>query len=273
MINVFKFFRCACFYLLMPFSALAQTSERFLLEEIRSAYNQLNYAEAEIKAQAALKEYRRFTLTQLTEIHQILALIYFSQNKVEDAREHFEDALSLTPSLEMDPVLVSPKIVDFFEEIKQSQATKQREQNDTGPQVKYILVDDPRPAAALRSMLVPGWGQLYKGEKTKGWLLVGLWTAGVIGSAATHIAREQAEDSYLAETDPAKIESRFDTFNTFHKVRNNLLIFSGGVWLYSYLDAFLRKKSSNLAADSKHAIFVSSSFSTRHAVLVVWLNF
>jgi len=91
----------------------------------------------------------------------------------------------------------------------------------------------------MRSLLVPGWGQLYKGQPTKGWLLVGLWGTTASGTVLVHLTRDRAEDDYLGETDPDRIADRFDTFNRWHKVRNNLALAAGLVWAYSYVDALL----------------------------------
>lgn len=217
----------------------AQQSEEKLLEEVRTAYNQLNYEEAEIKANAALSNYQRFTPTQLTEIHKILGIIYFSQNRAAEAKQQFENALSLTPQLSLDPLYVSPKIIEFFNEVKQGWQTKTKEKANSEGEIRYLVMQDPRPAAAMRSMLLPGWGQTYKGQRSKGRVLMALWGVGVVGSLVAHIKRQDAEDKYLSERDPGKIQSRFNTFDTFHKVRNSLLIFSAGVWIYSYVDALL----------------------------------
>lgn len=218
----------------------AQSPQEALVTEIRRAYENLNYREAEIKAREALKAYQRFTAAQLTEIHKILGLIYFTENDLEQAGEHFESALSLTPSLTLDPVYVSPKILEFFNTVKQESEQATSDAPDRG-EIRYVLVEDPRPAAVIRSMILPGWGQLYKHEKTKGRLLLALWGLSVSGAVAAHFVREDAEEAYLNEADPGQIDSRYDRFDTFHKLRNNLILLSAGVWLFSYLDAALNE--------------------------------
>lgn len=212
-----------------------------LLREIEQAYNELNFTEAEIKAETALENHERFNADELTQIHKILGLIYFSQNREAEARTEFENALSLNSELELDPLMVSPKIMEFFKQVK-TDFIKEQENTDAASRVRYVLVSDSRPAAAMRSMVLPGWGQLYKEEKRKGIVLMSLWTAGVVGSVVTHIARNDARDDYLAARNPDEIESRFDRFDTFHKLRNNLVLFSAGVWLFSYFDAILKEQ-------------------------------
>ncbi|MFQ5825350.1 MAG: tetratricopeptide repeat protein [bacterium] len=252
--------------LYLPTFALTQNKDAELLEEMRNAYHQLDFTEAEIKAKSALNNYQRFSAEQLTEIHKILALIYYSQNQIDEARQHFKAALSLTPDLNLDPLFVSPKIIDFYNQIKEERRLTVKNNSNAKAEVRYVLVQDPRPAAALRSMILPGWGQLYKGEKTKGRLLMALWGVGITGSVISHLAREQAKDKYLSETNPAKIESRYNTFNNFHKLRNNLVIFSAGVWVYSYIDSILKERPHKIEKSaSKKALVIFPSISPDYA--------
>ncbi|MFQ5709400.1 MAG: hypothetical protein ACE5HO_18230 [bacterium] len=253
---------------------MSQSREDNLLQEIQNAYTQLNYQEAEIKAKAVLENYNRFSPKQLTEVHKILGIIYFSQNKVEAARQQFENALSLTPDFELDRLFVSPKIVAFFTQVKKQFRAEKDLGGPSKAQVRYVLIEDSRPAATLRSMFLPGWGQLYKGDKTKGRILMALWGVGVAGSIIAHVARQNAEDRYLAETNPARIESRFNTFSRLHKLRNNLLLFSAGVWVFSYLDAILRGKPQHVtASQSNQSILILPTLSSEQARMFVLLRF
>jgi len=238
-----------------------------LLNEIEQAYQNLNFTEAKIKAEAALEAYDRFKVAELTEIHKILGLIYFSQNRRAEARTEFENALSLNSALELDPMMVSPKIMEFFKQVKRDFLETQQN-SDASTRVRYILVSDPRPAAVMRSMVLPGWGQLYKGEKQKGTVLMSLWTAGAVGSVITHVVRQNAQDDYLSATRPDQIEAHYDRFNTFHKLRNNFILFSVGVWLYSYFDAILKGPSENVGPQS---LYLSPAVSEdRASIMLSW---
>lgn len=262
------------FFLVLNLSRLtyAQTDGNRLLEEIQKAYSELNYTEAEIKAKSVLENYQNFTASQLTEIHKILGLVYYSQNKPAESRRQFELVLSLNPDLSLDPLFVSPKILEFYNQIKDDWLSKNA-QNTVDNPVRYVLVHDPRPAAALRSMLLPGWGQVYKGEKRKGLILSGLWGVGVIGSLATHLARQDAEDKYLSETNPAKIDSRYNTFNTYHKLRNNFLIVSAGVWIFSYIDAILKNQSGFETSGLQKRLIVAPVISSEYPRLQFQVRF
>ncbi len=227
--------------LCMASSALpahAQQTRATVVEEIRQAYERLDYAEAEAKAHEALATNADFTVDQLVEIHTLLALIAFSDNREAEARAQFLSALTLNPDLELDPLLVSPKILTFFDEIKRSRQRATPEE-DPAAAIRYVRVEDPRAAAAMRSLLLPGWGQQYKGQKTKGWILTGLWGLAAAGTAAAHLRRNRTRDAYLAENNPDLVPARYDTFNTWHKVRNNLALATALLWAYSYFDALL----------------------------------
>lgn len=226
---------------LPPQKGNAQENMADRVLEIRRAYEQLNYEEAERKGLAALEDYQAFSPDELCEIHTILALVYFSENNATEAGQQFRLALDLNPDLELDPLFVSPKIREFFAEIKAAQTYPDVSGSTDGAEVRYMILQDPRPAAALRSMVLPGWGQMYKGESRKGIVLTALWGVGVLGTATAHLLRQSAEDDYLAETDPRQIQNRYDDFNRMHKLRNNLALFAAGLWLVSYLDAILGK--------------------------------
>lgn len=212
-----------------------------LVEQAQAAYEELDYAAAEDYAQQVLRNYEAYGIEQLVEVHAILGLINASQNQQVDARRHFRAALSLDPQLELDPLLVSPKILNLFEEVKQDvQGLQQPEGDEADVAVRYVVRRDPRPAAALRSMVVPGWGQLYRGERVKGWLLAGLWTASSGAAVVAHLQRRDARNAYEDARLPDVVNERYDEYAAWHKVRNNLVLAAAGVWLYAYLDAILR---------------------------------
>lgn len=253
----------------------AQSRENQMIEDIKKAYDEINYTEAESKAKAALQNFERFQPAQLSEVHKYLGLIYFSQNKPDDARLHFESALSLNSELKLDPRLVSPKILEFFDQVKNMWELK-RKNDDLGKiEVRYVLVQDPRSSAALRSVVLPGWGQYYKEEKTKGRIIMALWGLSVGSTLITHFARQDARDKYLAEKDVTKIDSRFNTFNTYHKLRNSLILASAGIWVYSFFDALLKFQSlqSNDLSTKESRLSISPAISNQHAGVSINMRF
>lgn len=217
----------------------AQQTGEAVVEAVRAALQQFAYAEAEQRARAALAEPDRFSPDQLTTLHALLGQVAYAQGEELEARQQFGAALSLNPRLELDPLLVSPKIIAFFEEVKQSWTPPDPEERLADAAPRYVVVPDPRPAAALRSMLVPGWGQLYKGDRRKGWVLLGVWAGTVAATGTAHLARARAEEAYLDERDPTRVDAQYRTFDRWHKTRNNLALAAAAVWVVSYVDALV----------------------------------
>lgn len=208
-----------------------------VLADLQDAYSRFEYEKVLREGTAALERYSEFTVDQLAEIHTILALAAYNQNDRRESRRHFISALQLKPDLSLDPLLVSPKILEFFEEIESEDTSTQHERHNAP--VRYVIVPDRRTDAALRSMILPGWGQFYKGHSTKGWILATSFAAAAGGAVFSNHKRNAAEEAYLVESSPDLVASRYDTFNRWHRARGGLLQAAAVVWAAGFVDALL----------------------------------
>ena len=248
--------------------AWSQQTDAARLDTLWEAYQELDYEKARGLAQAALETFEK--PEDLAQVHIVLGFIAFSQNDQVAATRQFTDALVLDPAVELDPLLVSPITLDFFDDIRTGLAQAEREetlQPDDGP--RYVLVRDRRAEAALRSMVLPGWGQLYKGQRTKGRVLLGVWGLAVAGTLTSHILRQQSRDTYLDATERQEILDRYDTFNQWHKTRNALVLGTAAVWVYSYLDALVAGGQT----PERRNFVVAPTFSDRQMQVVVRVQF
>ena len=252
--------RVALFLFLIAPPAAAQQENEAILENIHNAYERLDFSVAEARIEAALKDYARFAPVELSDIHRIYALIFYARNDLESAREQLNQALQLSPTMALDAIETPPQLLEIFQEVKQAYEA-QIDQNIPEAEVRYVIIHDPRPAAVMRSMIVPGWGQLYKGEQKKGRLLIGLWSVTAGGAVLAHIGRKRAEERYLDALTPEDIASRYDTFDSWHKIRNNIFIGALGVWVFSYADALFAGQPKT----SRKAIISPPSFSVNPA--------
>jgi len=120
---------------------------------------------------------------------------------------------------------------------------------------EFIVTLSPRTKlkAALRSTVIPGWGQWYSGQKTKGTALM-LLTIGT--SVAALIADNRFDDKYdiyetkLAEYDaatsydelvrlqPGLAEAQRKAYDA-ENVRRACIGLMAGVWAFNVLDNFL----------------------------------
>lgn len=218
-------------------NCMAQQSSDAVVRDIKEAYESLEFSIAEARIEAALGRFEDFTPAELSEIHKVYALVFFTRNDQASTRKQLALALQANPALQLSPQDTPPQVIAIFDELVALRNTAQ----PAATELRYLVVEDTRPAAVMRSMLVPGWGQLHKKERTKGVVLMSVWGLSATGAVIAHVRRQQAEDAYLAATIPATIEDRYRTFNSWHKTRNNLLVAAAGVWVFSYVDALLKK--------------------------------
>jgi TolB-like protein len=117
------------------------------------------------------------------------------------------------------------------------------------------IVTKSRGDAFFRSLLIPGWGQQYNNQTTKGWIFTGL-AAGIGGYAiASHLMMQSSQDKYL---DPAGVEpgqtnayytqksvEYYDSAQSSLTQRNVALIGLGVLWGINAVDAYLSGKSAS----------------------------
>lgn len=217
-------------------AAPARSQQPPRLAGIWDAYQQLDYERAADSARVALEAFDRYAPPELAQVHAVLGLIDFAGNDASAARAQFAAALSLDPDLRLDPLLVSPKTRAFFEEVR-TEVTQTRPGAEPPPSVRYVVVEDRRTAAALRSMVLPGWGQLYKGHRTKGAVLTGLWSAAAGSMALAHLRRRDARQRYDEATTPEEATARYEPFNRWHRRRTAALYAAATIWAVGYVDA------------------------------------
>ncbi len=221
----------------MSVEPLAQTGDApaDLLRSMEDAVARLDYETAEARAREALARFDALTPDQLVTVHTTLGVLLHARNEPIEARRQFELALSLRPALTLDPVLVSPKTLQFFEEVK-----AEMEAPEAGPgtiEVRYVVLPDDRPAAALRSLVAPGWGQFYKGDEGKGWAFALTGGALAAGTVAAEVVRLRARADYAEATTPAEAERLYRPYNRWHRASTALARATTLVWAVAVLDA------------------------------------
>lgn len=185
------------------------------VDSIRTAYHELEYDRARRLARSALTRFHVYERGELADVHRILALVEISEGNREEARLQFEAALSLNPDLQLDPTFVSPPILRFFERVKREWWTRRTAGRLDTSVVAYPRSDDLAGRAALRSIVLPGWGQYYRGDRVHGVAITVGWIA-----AAGGFVRADSDH------------------------RPEWALAGSLVWVYAYLDALLRGSDS-----------------------------
>lgn len=223
--------------LCVPCTARGQRTTTDVVQDIRSAYENLDLAVATARITVALDNFERFSPAELSEIYKISALVRFSRGDEAGTREHLALALQVNPDLIMEARETPPQLMALFEELRAASADTPAQEKE----LRYLILQDPRPAAVMRSMLLPGWGQLYKQQQRKGILLMSAWGATSIGTLVAHVQRNKAEDHYLDAGTLEALNDRYPAFDRWHRVRNNLFVAASAIWVYSYIDALLQR--------------------------------
>lgn len=221
------------FVLILLAAGLYAQESRPSVADIQRAYDSLKFDEAEKLARQAMTTAEAYAPGELVQIHLLLGYIEFTQKQNAGARQHFESALSLQPGLELDSLLVSPRIVRFFEQVK----NEYRVGIASGePAVKYIVVKDQRLAALRRSLVLPGWGQRHLQRPRSGWIYtIGFLTA--LGAGLSlHLLQDQAHDRYLAALTPEEIAREYDAYNQRYRLRNAALAAAAGIYAVNIFD-------------------------------------
>ena len=230
---------CACFLLLLANSnaCLAQITNSEI-HLIKSQYDAINFKEAIVIGDSLLKQQEKYTPGEIAFLHQYMALSFYNLGETDSSRVHFLSMLSLRPETEVDHGEISPKIIEFFDQLKKEYSIL-AEKPGQPTFSKYIIEKDLRPASAWRSALVPGWGQFHKNQKAKGIILGGAFWGSLAATIAVAIQEADAKQNYVDATEPGEITAAYSTYNDKFKTRRILTIATAALWAIAVGDAAL----------------------------------
>ena len=116
--------------------------------------------------------------------------------------------------------------------------------------------NSPGPAPIWRSALVPGWGQIYKEQKFKGYVLLSgevLFLAGALISQ--NLSNYNYDEAVKNIKTPNVYLYHLDKSDTWSSMRNMAFIGAGAVYLYSFIDAIASKRKPNYTASLNNKRF------------------
>ncbi len=122
--------------------------------------------------------------TDLAEAHRLAGLAAYFANRRAEAEAHFVAYLKLDLDGPLDPALVPPEAVSFFETVRANHAAELR-----------ALRPPPKRYAVLN--LLPPFGQFQNGERAKGYVIGGL----LVALAATNVTSYLVLRSWCSSSD------------------------------------------------------------------------
>ena len=173
----------------------------------------------------------------LVDAHVFLAFNYVGLGDTTTAVEHFKDALTTEPKLQLKPYDPSPEIVIVYEQAKQEKAHE----------------------LAGCSCFIPGIGQILRGDTERGGVII---AASAISLASTLLSWSIADGKrtdYLSigPADLYRVEEAYDEYNRWRKITVLSASVFAGIYLFSIVDALIVRNDPKLpdAEDETGMIF------------------
>ncbi|KPJ73480.1 hypothetical protein AMJ52_03615 [candidate division TA06 bacterium DG_78] len=166
---------------------------------------------------------------EIVEINKFYAYSLAIMGKKEAAMKVFYQLLDLKPDFMPDPVTVSPKITNIFNEAKNKKLLTMpiiRPLKDT------IYIERKIPF----TMLIPGVSQIQRDKKVKGFTILATEILSLTGLAISQYNYSKYHDEYLAAEDPQVINDKYEICNAWYKKRTIFISTSIIIWLYNLVD-------------------------------------
>jgi hypothetical protein len=236
-------------FILFIFSSIVysqQTSDT--LQQLRKHFETFQYSDVIKLSNKILQSREEYTLSEQIDILRMKAISHYSLTDDDAARKSFIEIVKLDSTYQMDVSRTSPKIITFYNETRRNYLDQyQGNQPQILVRVDTIYVpiestiyvqNDIVTNSFYRSIILPGWGHLYSGNKTKGTLLSLVSSVAAIASAYFIIDTNNKERDYLNERGRISIERRYQDYNNSYRMRNISIASYLIVWLYSQFDLF-----------------------------------
>jgi TM2 domain-containing membrane protein YozV len=216
------------------------------LKTLKKQFESFEYQKVINSANKLLAGKDTISKANLKEIYRMKGISHFSINQDDSAKYSFRQILRLDSTYNLDSSKTSPKIVAFFNDIKNNFRKEQIEirklaaaRTDTVyvPQyVRNIYSEENLKKSIALSVIFPGVGHLTRGYTAKGWIFTTL-TAATLGSTIYFIYdTNRRHRDYMDQTQASLISSKYKSYNTAFKKRNISIIALAAVWLYTQID-------------------------------------
>jgi hypothetical protein len=174
---------------------------------------------------------RGATRPDLAEAHRLLGLAHYFRGNTMIAEEEFLAYLRLDLDGRLDPALVPPEAIAFFEDVRARHAAELRKLRPR--QRRYALLN-----------LLPPGGQIQNKQYAKAWTIGGLELALAATNLTTYLVLRSwcHRDDNTCSSGGSDIPDKARKVRTINYVSGAALI---GVYLYGVIDGFLGARASS----------------------------
>ncbi len=219
------------------------------VEQIKNEFESFEYKNVIMHADEMLSLKKNLSMEQRIQIYMMKGVSQYSLSDDNGAQKTFEEILKINPAYVLDSTKTSPKIISFFNLVKQAYNQNLAEKNNI-QKIKTDTVFIPKivhepeqefdmQQAMLRSILLPGLGHFYLHEYGKGFVLTALSAAALASSIYYIIDSNNKEKAYSNETNSVLIQQKYNSYNTSYKLKNISILAYAAIWLYSQADILL----------------------------------
>ncbi|MGH1366309.1 MAG: hypothetical protein ACRBF0_22300 [Calditrichia bacterium] len=204
-----------------------------LADELKSAYDNFNYSALDSLLEKAFEQPQKYPADVQVEIYRYGAFQRIQNDDSEVARSYFRQMLDIDPTIELDRLTTSPKILLVFQQAKLDYAVA-IQQRLSAIEAAMAFEKENRP---WRSLVFPGWEQYRRGYKIKGIVWATMGVISITGTGQSILNTQTRFDEYINETDRALLESRYNTYNDSYQRQFYWGYALASVWLSSHIDA------------------------------------
>jgi hypothetical protein len=160
-----------------------------------------------------------------------LGFAYVALGQNEVARSEFVKIMKLFPTWQRDSLNTPQKILDEIEK-----ARREYDEWRKRPSVERFSPEKLRFNASWRSLVLPGWGQYYKGQKARGAVVTSLQ---ILSLATLVILQAEVNRRHNAYEDKEGNEAitAYDEYTRVWRARNAVGYVALGIYIGAYLDA------------------------------------
>lgn len=203
--------------LVLPAAARAEGEARDYAQAGIKLYDDGEYDQALAKLQEAEDRETKLERPERVLVHRYLAYTLVTLEKPMQAREEFQKMLALDPEIQLDPTLVSPKIVAALQEVLDA---------------RY----PPPKAAAKASWMAPGWGQFKNGQPAKGVVFAG-GTVLLLGNAIYQASNAGTAIGYAGEAGPLDKKKFQAQATRYEAIAGASVLALGAMWAAAGFEA------------------------------------
>lgn len=186
----------------------------------------------------SLSQYNKYSL------HKLLAFISIANDDEENAVRQFVQALRYNPTVSPDPITWSPKVRRVFERARADYNQEQRELR----QKSLATEAEKCRRASLKSLYLPGFGQISKDQNTKGFTITVLFIGSVVTYFYAQSVLPDARDKYERSLLPHEAARNWKEYRNAYLFVNISGLAVVSIYTYAFFDALF----SSTASEEEH---------------------